>query len=186
MLQPNEIEKEYVLLLNAKDKPIKEQAIVQSHLKWQKSVNDLSLAKCVFKISTSDEIKAALGYPEDTTFFDWAIIASYYSIFHATQAILGLKRIKINSRMHHATLIAFAKHFIINDELAAELFLIYENAEEKAKDLLAIYEEEMGKRGVFQYHKLSRSNEYPAKESIENATKFLNAMQEVLKKNNII
>lgn len=186
MLQPNEIEKEYALLLKVKDKPIREQSLVQSHLKWQKAVNDLSLAKGIFKISTSDEIKAALGYPENITFFDWVIIASYYSIFHATQAILGLKKIKINGRMHHATMIAFAKHFIINNELAAELFLIYENAEEKAKDLLAIYEEEMGKRGVFQYHRLSRSNEYPAKESIENATSFLNAIQEVLKKNNII
>lgn len=186
MLQPKEIEKEYLKLLNARGKPIKENALIQSHLKWQKAINDLSLAEGLLKISTSDKIKDILGYPSDTTFFDWVIVSSYYSIFHATQALLGLKKVKINSRMHHATMIAFAKQFIINNELAAELFLIYEDAENKAKDLLDIFEEEREKRGLFQYHRLSRDNIGPAKESIENAKKFLRAVQEVLKKNNII
>lgn len=42
MLQ--QVEEQYQKLLQAKDKPIKEKANVQSHLKWQKAVNDLSLA----------------------------------------------------------------------------------------------------------------------------------------------
>ncbi|MDI6737604.1 MAG: hypothetical protein QME12_03745 [Nanoarchaeota archaeon] len=186
MLPPNEIEKEYALLLNVKDKPIREGAVVQARLKWQKAINDLSMAKCAFQVSTSGKIKRALDCPNETTFFDWAIIAAYYSMFHAAQALLGMKKVKINRRVHHATLIAFARHFIINNELAAELFLIYENAEEKANELLAVYEEEMEKRGLFQYHRLSRDNVVPAEESIKNAAIFLNAIQEVLKKNNII
>jgi uncharacterized protein (UPF0332 family) len=43
-------------------------------------------------------------------------------IFHATQALLGLKKVKIANRMHYATMIVFAKHFIISNELAEELF----------------------------------------------------------------
>ncbi len=186
MRQASEIEEEYKKLLSAKDKPIHENSIVQSHLKWQKAVHDLSLAEGLLKISTDKKIKDSLDYPDDTTFYDWVIVSSYYSIFHATQALLGIKKIKITGRLHHATMIAFAKQFIINNELAEELFLIYEDAEQKARDLLDIFEEEKTKRGLFQYHRLSRNNLQPAKESIENAKAFLNAVQEILAKKNII
>ncbi|MBU1854433.1 MAG: hypothetical protein KKF89_01810, partial [Nanoarchaeota archaeon] len=176
MLQAKQIEKEYNELLVKKDKPIKENANVLSHLKWQKAVNDLALAKGLLKISTDSNIKDSLDYPDNTTFFDWVIVCSYYSIFHATQALLGIKKIKITSRLHHATMIAFAKQFIINQELEEELFLIYEDTETKAKELLEIFEEEKGKRGLFQYHRLSRNNLIPAKESINNAKIFLEAI----------
>ena len=186
MLQASKVEEKYEKLLKAKGKPIKENSSVQSHIKWLKALNDLALAKGLLKISTDSEIKDKLEYPENTTFFDWVIVCSYYSIFHAAQALLGIKEIKITNRLHYATLIAFAKHFIINNELAEELYLIYENAEEKAKDLLEIFETEKKKRGMFQYHRLSKNNLQPAKDSLENANKFLDAIQEVLKKNNII
>lgn len=186
MLQHNKVEEEYKKLLEAKDRPIKENAVVQSHLKWQKAVNDLSLAEGLLKISTSIKIKDILGYPNNATFFDWVIVCSYYSIFHATQALLGLKKIKIINRMHHATMISFARHYIINKELADELFFIYEDAENRAEELLEIFEEEKQKRGLFQYHRLSRNNLEPAEESINNAKIFLKSVQEVLTKNNII
>jgi len=186
MLQHSEIEKIYKRLVKEKDRPIKENTTVQSHLKWQKAVNDLSLAEGLLKLSTDNKIKDSFGYSSTTTFFDWVIVSSYYSIFHATQALLGIKKIKINNRLHYATLIAFAKHFIINDELAEELFLIYEDSEKKAHELLEIYEQEKEKRGLFQYHRLSRHNIEPAKESLEHAKKFLNAVKEVLSKKRII
>jgi uncharacterized protein (UPF0332 family) len=186
MLQAKKVERQYKELLKEKNKPIKENSNVLSNLKWQKAINDLSLAEGLLKVSTSEKIKDDLGYSKNITFFDWVIVTSYYSIFHAAQALLGLKKIKISSRMHHATLIAFAKHFIVNGELEAELFLLYENAESKAGEMLDIFEEEKGKRGMFQYHRLSKNNLDSAKESVGNAKIFLEAVQEVLKKNNVI
>jgi uncharacterized protein (UPF0332 family) len=97
-----------------------------------------------------------------------------------------MKQVKINSRLHHATLIAFAHLFIESKELEHELFTIYEDAEKKARNLLDVYEEEKEKRGLFQYHRLSKYNLDPAKESVENAIKFLDAINKVLVKNNII
>jgi uncharacterized protein (UPF0332 family) len=186
MLQARFVEQEYARLLKEKDKPVKENSLVQSHLKWLKATNDLSLAEGLLKISTNPEIKDTLGYPEETTFFDWVIVSSYYSIFHATQALLGLKKVKIEGRMHFATMISFAKHYIVNNELEAELFSIYEDAENKAKELLDIYEEEKKKRGIFQYHRLSKDNLGPAQESLDNAKKFLDTVKEVLVKNKVI
>ena len=186
MLQAKQVEDEYNKLVKTEGKPIKENAIVQSHLKWSKAVNDLLLAESLLRISTDVKVKEILKFPNDATFFDWVVVCSYYSIFHATQALLGIKRVKIVKRLHNATLIAFAKHFIINNELAEELFLVYENSEAKAAELLDIFEEEKQKRGLFQYHRLSRHNLEPAKESVDNARLFLQAVQEVLKKKNII
>ena len=57
MLQAKQVEEEYNKLLQAKDNPISEKANVQSHLKWQKAVNDLSLAEGLLKLSTNDKIK---------------------------------------------------------------------------------------------------------------------------------
>lgn len=186
MLQAKQVEEEYNKLLQAKDMPIREKTAVQSHLKWQKAVNDLALAQGLLKISIEEKIKDVLGYAKETTFFDWVIVSSYYSIFHAAQALLGVKQIKITGRLHHATLISFAKHYIVNNELADELFLIYEDAEQKANELLEIIEEEKQKRGLFQYHRLSKNNLEPAQESVENAKTFLEAIQEVLAKKKII
>jgi uncharacterized protein (UPF0332 family) len=186
MFQAKQVEEEYQKLLKAEDKPIREKTMVQSHLKWQKAVNDLSLSEGLLKISTDEKAKDALGYTKDRTFYDWVIVSSYYSIFHATQALLGMKKVKIGSRHHYATLIAFARNFIVNNELADELFFIYEDSEKKAKELLDIIEEEKQKRGIFQYHRLSKNNLGPARESVDNAKTFLATIQEVLKKNRVI
>lgn len=176
--------KDYENLL--KVKAIKENSDVHSHLKWKKATNDLLLAQSLLKISKDDMIKDSLDIPDNNTFYDWVIVSSYYSIFHSAQALLGTKKVKIVNRLHQATLTAFAKHFIINKELEDELFFIYEEVENKAKELLDIFEEEKEKRGLFQYHRLSRNNIEPAKESIENAKKFLDAIGKILAKNNII
>lgn len=180
------IKENYQKLLEAEDNPIRENAIVQSHLKWQKAKNDLLLAEGILKLSTTNKLKEQLAFPEKVTFFDWVIVSSYYAIFHATQALLGTKQIKITSRLHYATLIAFAKQFIINNELEEELFFLYEDSESRARDLLEIFEEEKEKRGTFQYHRLSKNNFAPAKESLENAKTFLEAIQGVLKNKNVI
>jgi len=184
MLQLNEVEKEYQTLI--KVDAIKEDSNVISHLKWQKATHDLSLAEGLLKISTNNKIKESLGYTDDTTFFDWVIISSYYSIFHATQALLGMKRIKIEQRLHYATLVSFAKHFIINNQLAEDLFFIYEDAESKANELLEILEEEKAKRGHTQYQRLSKENLGPAEKSINNAKIYLKSIQEILKNKRIL
>lgn len=64
--------------------------------------------------------------------------------------------------------------------------MLYENVESKAKELLDIFEEEKKKRGVFQYNLLSRQNVEPAKESLQNASKFVEAVRYILSKNNLI
>jgi len=74
MLQAKQVEDEYNKLVKTEGKPIKENAIVQSHLKWSKAVNDLLLAESLLRISTDVKVKEILKFPNDTTFFDWVVV----------------------------------------------------------------------------------------------------------------
>ncbi len=57
---------------------------------------------------------------------------------------------------------------------------------EKQQKMQKLFEEEKKKRGVFQYNLLSRQNVEPATESLQNATKFVDAVRYILSKNNLI
>jgi uncharacterized protein (UPF0332 family) len=181
MLQVNE---EYAKL--RKEGAIRSKSLVNSRQKWEKARNDLMLAQGLLKICTEEPLKRSLAFPRTATFYDWVIVCSYYSIFHSAQALLGIKGIKIQSRVHHATLIAFAKQFVVNGELSDELFTLYEDTEAKAHELLDIIEDERHKRVQFQYHRLSRNNLGPARQSVENARTFLDAIGKVLAKKNVV
>ncbi|MBU2638913.1 MAG: HEPN domain-containing protein [Nanoarchaeota archaeon] len=157
------------------------------HLMFGKAQNNLKLAKAVFEMSISAKIKDVLKLKESDSFFDWSIQAAYYAMFHAANALLATKRVKITSIDSHASaLYAFGKHFILSGELAEELFVIYGQAEEKAMALFSSLAEEKEKRGFSAYQRLSRMNMEPAEESIEHASEFLRAIGDVLAKGNYI
>lgn len=67
-------------------------------------------------------------------------------------------------------------------ELDQEMGKIYTEIKIRAEELLEIFSEEKEKRGRFTYEKLPQSNIVPAKESIENATKFFKSINKILQK----
>ncbi len=148
----------------------------------KKSNNNLKFAKLAFKTSDNQKLKESLGLNKDDSFFDWTIITAYYSMYFITHALLATKGIKIKKiRVHESTLFAFAKYFILSKELEDELFLIYEDAESKAEELFTTLSEEKDKRVHFTYERLPKANRQPAKESIENASKFLREIESIIK-----
>lgn len=157
------------------------------HLMFGKAQNNLKLAKVIFAMSTDSKIKSVLMLKENDSFFDWVIQAAYYGMFHAANALLATKRIKITRIDAHASaLYAFGMHFIVNKELAEELFVIYGETEQKAMELFSSLAEEKEKRGFSAYERLSRMNIEPARESVEHAKEFLRAVGAVLAKGNYI
>lgn len=184
----NDILREYNLLVNKNG--IKEndtEIHTRIHLMFGKARNNLKIAKGIFTISTNKETKSLLRMEENDTFFDWVIQASYYSMFHAVNAILATKKIKISKiDTHKSALYAFGKHFILTKELEEELFVIYNETEEKALALFSSLAEEKQKRGFSAYEKLSKMNIEPAKESLENAEEFVKIIGAILAKNKYI
>lgn len=187
-LDKDKINEEYKTLVeNGSIKENDPKVHTRIHLMFGKAQNNLKIGKAILNISTNNKLKEMLKLRNEDTFFDWTIQASYYAMFHAVNALLSTKKIKISRiNVHKATLYAFAKHFILNKELEEELFVMYEEAEQKALKLFSSLAEEKRKRGFTAYERLSRMNIEPARESIENAQEFLKVVGELLSKKNFI
>ena len=175
------IESEYKILL--KENSIKENdsnVHRRITLMFGKAQNNLKIARATFEISISNKLKELLKLKEQDSFFDWVIQESYYCMFHAVNALLATKKIKISDNVHKSTLYAFGKHFINTNELADDLFIIYGETEQKAQELFSSLAQERKKRGFAAYERLPKMNIEPAKESIENAQEFIRIIGDLL------
>lgn len=181
------IEREYKNLVN--NGSIKENDSDVSRrigLMFGKAQNNLKVANIIFEISTSKSMKAILKLREQDSFYDWTIQAAYYAMFHAVNALLATKKIKISDKVHVSTYYSFGKHFINTNELADELFVMYGKTEEKALKLFSSLAEEKKKRGAATYERLPKMNLEPAKESIDNAKELVGVIGDILAKNRFI
>lgn len=147
----------------------------------ERAKNELDLAKAIFKISTTPEIKAILELKEDATFFSDAISNAYYCIFYSAKALLCYKGTIIEPPEEHQKTYAEFEKLVLSGEIDVELLNIYKSLVVKADDLLGIFKQEKSKRGTFTYKKLPQANMKPADESILNAGKFLKNINLLLK-----
>ncbi len=149
----------------------------------ERAENEFRLAKAVFNLSAIEKVKVELEANPDDTFYSAVISHSYYAIFYCAKAILLTKGIKTKvPDEHKKTLFEFKKNFVDNSVLDKELLEIYEREVVKADELLSLFAHEKWKRGYFTYKTIAQANIYPAKESIENATKFLTNIKGVLER----
>ena len=151
----------------------------------ERAKSELDLARAVFTLSITPDLKKELGLKEDATFFSNVIGNSYYGIFYAAKALLWKKGIITEAPdEHRKTLDAFEK-LTLSGEIDFELLEIYRQLTVRADELLGIFRWEKSKRGEFTYHKLPQANLEPAKESLNHATTFVKNINLVLKKSTI-
>lgn len=147
-----------------------------------RALNELDLAKAVFKISTQNKFKFDLELKEDSTFFSNVISNAYYCIFYSAKAFLYSKGITTSvPDEHRKTLDEFEK-LALSGQIDAELLKIYKEIVIKAEELLGIFVKEKSKRGRFTYRTMPQANLEPAKESLENAEKFHKNINLILRK----
>lgn len=148
----------------------------------ERAKNEFDLAKAIFKISTTEEIKAMLELKADSTFFSNAISNAYYCIFYSAKAFLCSKGIITEPPEEHQKTYAEFEKLVFSGEIDVELLNIYKSMAVKADELLNIFRWEKSKRGAFTYRKLPQANMEPADESILNAGKFLKNINLLLRK----
>lgn len=149
----------------------------------ERAENEFRLAKAIFHLSQNEPVKVQLEANPGDTFYSAAISHSYYSIFYSAKAILLTKGIKTEMPdIHKKTYEAFKVEFIDSGILDVELLQIYQKMIIKADELLQIFKDEKWKRGHFTYHLIAQANLEPAKESLENAKRFLINIKKVLEK----
>jgi uncharacterized protein (UPF0332 family) len=153
---------------------IKESDLANIKLNLSKAENELKHAEAIFKISFNADLKRELELLDTDTFYSGVISHAYYAIFFAAKALLIREKITTKSpNIHKATLDAFSYYFILSGKLDMELLLLYKSAILKADALLSLFVSEKEKRAEFTYKTLPDANKIPAKESLDNANKFL-------------
>jgi len=149
----------------------------------QRAENELRLAKALFSLSANEKIKVELGADKEDTFYSAVIGHAYYSIFYCAKALLLTKGITTKSpEIHKKTFEEFRKNFVDSGKLDVELLKIYREMIIRADELLGLFEREKWKRGHFTYKTVSQANVLPAKESIDNAKKFITNIMQLIKK----
>ena len=142
----------------------------------QRAKNELDLAKAIFKLSTSSELKGEFELKEDSTFFSNVISNSYYCIFYSAKALLLASGVKTSPPEEHKKTLTEFERLANSGKIDSELLKIYKSAAVKAGELLGIFRKEKSKRGKFTYYKPPQANLLPAKESVNNAEKFFRNM----------
>jgi uncharacterized protein (UPF0332 family) len=145
----------------------------KSNLYLQRAKNEINLANAIFKISTDNKLKLDLELKEDSTFFSNVISNSYYCIFYSAKALLESRGIKTEMPDEHKKTLEEFEKIVNSGEIDKELLIIYKSLLIRADELLGIFQKEKKKRGEYTYYKLPQSNMDPAKESLNNAQKFL-------------
>ena len=148
----------------------------------QRSEDEIILSKTDLDLSTDKKIKEMLGIPSEKTFYYSVISHAYYSIFYAAKSYLFLKGIITDAPDEHQKTYEKFKAFIDRGILDNELLRIYENEISKAESLLNIFSIEKGERGRFTYNIKSEANLPYAKESIENAKRFVSVIKAIIEK----
>lgn len=145
----------------------------KSELYLERARNELNLSKAVFKISTDNKLKLDLELKEESTFFSNVIGLAYYSIFYSAKALLTIKEILTEPPEEHKKTLDEFEKLVLSGEIDMQLLIIYKSIVVRAEELLGIFMKEKSKRGRFTYKKLPQTDLEPAKESLENAEKFL-------------
>lgn len=153
----------------------------KSKIYMERAENELRLAKAVMLISTDEKTRSTVGVNPGDTFYSAVISHCYYAIFYSAKSILALEGIETKSpEIHKRTFEAFKQRLVETGKLDVELLRIYRKMITRADELLQLFAHEKWKRGQFTYHTIAQANLEPAKESIENAKKFVSTIKGVV------
>jgi uncharacterized protein (UPF0332 family) len=114
---------------------------------------------------------------DEKSFYDWAIIGCYYTIYHASLALITKKG--YSSKNHLATLCALIKFYYKNRDLnKQEIELVYVSSLEKEEVSYFAYAKD--KRETASYGLSDKFNKKEAEELKVKTIQFLNKCREIL------
>lgn len=153
---------------------------------FNKADYNLRMARINFNLNGQKELIRKLErideVEEDFNTFEWVIIMSYYAMFHAVQALL--RKIGILTGKEHAheiTTNLLLHYFYYTKIIEDEMLKIYEQAEEKAKELVASYVYAKERRTSYQYNAYLEAERKEAEIVLENAADFVSKLKEIEK-----
>ncbi len=142
----------------------------------------LLTAQVLFDISNDSVKKQAVRQTNEFESYLWVVVASYYSMFYASLALLAKNEMKTSGREHEVVENTLIARFIGNNRLARLLegyqetkdkALQITGAQEKAEELVVSYIHERQKRNELQYEIGKSAKHNLAQTSLENASEFV-------------
>ena len=143
-----------------------------------KARHNLRVALALLQISENREAKRLAGEKEDFQCYDWAINASYYSMYQSALGLLA--KIGYKSEDHSATTDALYYFFVLEgfleDRYVKELILAKKLEEGYVQELIKAKQE----RKASQYSSLIEISKEKAHELAETAKRFVNRLSEII------
>ena len=144
-----------------------------------KALHNLELAGVLDILSRNDDKKQAVEIPLKSQYFDWIIIASYYSMYLAATA--ALSKIEIKSTSHGSTIIALEYWYSFKKNMLERKYIqMIENANFGKEDIQKIDDAMKGRISV-QYTVSKKYGENEAKRILKDAREFVNKLTEIIK-----
>lgn len=153
---------------------IKDSTIKNLSLNYlKKAKNNIITADILNKIK---DFKDVLNLPKDYEAEEWIIIASYYSMYMSALSILS--KLGYKSTNHSATICALEEFFVKKNVLEKEYIDILDKIKIE-KDEIERLEKVKGRRETAQYSVTKKLTRSIAEETIKDARKFLDKMEEL-------
>ncbi|MBS3107062.1 HEPN domain-containing protein [Candidatus Woesearchaeota archaeon] len=143
-----------------------------------KTLHNLELAGVLDLLSRNDEKKRAIEIPPASRYFDWIIIASYYSMYLAATAALA--KLGLKSKTHGATLIALEYGYCLKKNLLERKHLEMNERASFGRDDIQKIDEAMQGRTSVQYTVFEKYGDAEAKRILRDAREFVHKMSEIL------
>ena len=153
---------------------------------FNKSEYNLRIARINFNLNEhKDFIKELEGTEEsDPKFntYEWVVIMSYYAMFHSVNALLRKIGVKVGKEhAHEITKNLLLYYFYHTKLIEDELLKIYENAEEKARELVVSYIFAKEERTKYQYEVDVESQKDDAEKVLNNSVNFVSRFRDINK-----
>ena len=153
---------------------------------FSKADYNLRTARINFNLNNHKDFLKELEKTEeadpDFNTYEWVIIMSYYAMFHSVNALLRKIGVKIGKQYaHEITTDLLIYYFYYTKIIEDELLKIYENAEEKAKELVVSYIFAKGERTKYQYEVNLESQKKDAEKILDDAVNFVSRFKDINK-----
>ena len=144
----------------------------------EKARHNIVTTRALWALSENEKVKKEIGLSPDYEGYDWVVVSSYYSMYHA--ALSAIASIGFKSNNHMATIYLLHYYFVLKGKLEKK----YVDYLEKARILEEKYVEmiKMAKRTreTAQYSVDKSFGRKEAERMISMATDFVNRIDELL------
>ncbi len=144
----------------------------------EKARHNLVTTRALWALSENENAKKEIGLSSDYEGYDWVVVSSYYSMYHA--ALSAIANIGFKSNNHMATIYLLHYHFVLKGKLEKRYVDYLEKARIIEEKYIVMIKRAKRTRETAQYSVDKSFGRKEAEKMISMATDFVNRIDEML------